>query len=160
MVASISLDLRKRVVEAYGGGKLTYDEVAERFSIGRASVSRWLRRARETGDPIPLAHAGGRVCLIRDENLKLLEKLVLAHPDWTEDEYTKAFNQQTHLSLSDSTVGRAIRRLGYGVKKSPSLRPKKNGQTSSSGVKPTTKKPKRSPLRVLFLWTKPVSTPR
>jgi transposase len=117
MVASISLDLRRRVVEAYKRGGMTYAEVAEQFSIGHASVSRWLRLDRETGSVLARAHGGGRAFLVNDKNLKQLEKLVLAHPDWTEDEYTKTFNSETGLNLSDSTVGRAIRRLGYGVKK-------------------------------------------
>jgi transposase len=48
MVASISLDLRQRVVDAYNRGGLTYAAVASLFSVGQASVCRWLRRNRET----------------------------------------------------------------------------------------------------------------
>lgn len=117
MVASISDDLRKRVVDAYKRGGVTYHEVAAQFSVGHASVSRWLRRERETGDVAPKPHAGGRARLIGPEEEKALDKLVLAHPDWTEDEFAKALNEKLGRSYNASTVGRAIRRLGYGVKK-------------------------------------------
>jgi transposase len=156
MVASISSDLRQRVVDAYKRGGLTYADVSEQFSVGRASVSRWLRLDREVGSVNARPHGGGREFLVNDKNLKKLEKRVLAHPDWTEDEYTKAFNAEVGLNLSDSTVGRAIRRLGYGVKKKPWSRPNKTEPMSSLEEKRTRKIQKSSPLRVLFLWTKPV----
>ena len=47
----ISLALRQRVLAAYTQRLTnTYDETAEIFGVGRATVSRPLRRCRETGD--------------------------------------------------------------------------------------------------------------
>src|SRR6185436_6851937 len=48
MAAPASLDLRRRVVEAYERGGVTYAQGGERFAVGRATVNRWLRRFRET----------------------------------------------------------------------------------------------------------------
>jgi transposase len=160
MVMSISLDLRERVVSAYATGEYTYAELAEHFDVGQASVSRWLRLNREQGTPARRPHGGGRAFLVDEANSKVLEAMVLAHPDWTEEEYRKAFNERTGLSLSDSTIGRAIRRLGYGVKKKRLLLAKETEQMLSAGGPPTQKKSETSPLRVWFLWTKRASTPR
>lgn len=160
MVASISDDLRKRVVDAYKRGGVTYHEVAAQFSVGHASVSRWLRRERETGDVAPKPHAGGRARLIGPEEEKALDKLVLAHPDWTEDEFAKALNEKLGRSYNASTVGRAIRRLGYGVKKKRSSLPNKIVPTSSESASDLQTTPPGSPLRVWFLWTKLASTHR
>lgn len=55
----IGLELRKRIVEAYDSGLSgTYEETAELFGVGRATVSRLLRRHRETGDVQPLPIGG------------------------------------------------------------------------------------------------------
>lgn len=160
MVASISRDLRQRVVDTYKRGGLTYKEVGERFSVGAASVSRWLRLDRETGGIEPRPHGGGRQRLIGPNEDKVLERLVVGHPDWTEDEYAKALNEKLGRSFHASTVGRAIRRLGYGVKKRPSSPPNKAGQTLPENESNTQTASPTSPLRVWFLWTKRVSTRR
>lgn len=160
MAWSISLDLRRRVVEAYKRGEGTYAQIAEQFSVGQASVSRWLRLDRERGDVGPRPHGGGRRRLIGAETERLVEKLVLQHPDWTEDEYAKALHEQFGLLFNASTVGRAIRRLGYGVKKRPLSPASGTDPTSSNAESDTPESPATSPLRVWFLWTKPASTRR
>jgi transposase len=59
MPAPISTDLRIRIVEARAQEGLTYEEFADRFHVGRATVDRVLRLARETGSVEPAPHAGG-----------------------------------------------------------------------------------------------------
>ena len=50
-MGDLSLDLRRRMVQAYRQGTCkSYEEVAQVFGVGRATVSRNLRRKRETGD--------------------------------------------------------------------------------------------------------------
>lgn len=156
MVAAISDDLRERVVQAYRRGSLTYAQVAEQFSVGRASVSRWLRMDREQGSVCPKPHAGGRTRLIGPVEEKVLEKLVLTHPDWTEGEYAKELNARLERTYHASTVGRAIRRLGYGVKKRPSSLPSKIVPTCSERERTTLSDAEASPLVVWFSWTKRV----
>ncbi|MBX3205997.1 MAG: transposase [Labilithrix sp.] len=136
MPSFVSLDLRRRVVEAYERGGLTYAEVAERFSVGRASVSRWLRRKRESGDVAPLAHGGGQPRKITAKQERLVEKLVLAHPDWTEAEFAAELKRKHDIVASAVTVGRVIRRLGYSVKESRSSRASAIAPTSSANEGP------------------------
>ena len=59
MPAPLSTDLRIRIFEARVREKLTYEQLAERLAVGRATVARILRRARETGSVEPEPHAGG-----------------------------------------------------------------------------------------------------
>jgi transposase len=160
MAASTSVDLRRRVVDAYRRGGCSYREIAERFAVGKASVSRWLRRFRETGQVAPLPHGGGMPRLIAAKNEKVLNQLVLAHPDWTEAELGEAFRKRTRLSVSDVTVGRAVRRLGYSVKKKRSSRPNEIVPMSSVVDKAGGTKSGTPPLRVWFLWTKRARTSR
>lgn len=160
MAPPISRDLRERVVETYLQGEETYAEVAERFGVGEASVSRWLRLHRETGAVEPLGHRGGAPRRIRAEQEPLVEQLVLAHPDWTEAELSAALRAEHGIEASAVTVGRVVRRLGYGVKKRRSSPPSEIGPTSPSDESSTSTPSKPSPLRVWFLWTKPARTSR
>ena len=154
------MDLRRRVVEAYLRGGVTYAEVAERFSVGEASVSRWLHLHRERGDVTPRRHRGGKPRRIRPEQEPLVHQLVLAHPDWTEAEYARALGEQHGIRASTVTVGRVIRRLGYSLKKRPAWRPSETGSTSSKGESSTPSACETSPLRVWYLWTKQAQTSR
>ena len=155
----LSLDLRKRVLAALEQEGLTYGEAARRFGIGRATVSRWKRLKRETGSLEPRPHGGGRKRAIRVEQEPIVEKLVLAHPDWTEEEYRNAL-RELGIEASRATVGRVIRSLGYTVKKRPSslLSETKNtcAEDGSSISPPSTS----TPFRVWFSWTKPAQTSR
>jgi transposase len=155
-----SLDLRRRVVDAYREGGATYAEVAERFAVGQASVSRWLNRFRASGGVEPRPHGGGQPRKIKAKDDRALEALVLAHPDWTEARFTEVVRKELGLDVSEVTVGRAIRRLGYSVKKKRSSRPNAIAPTLSAGDKSGAVKSETPPLRVWFLWTKRVRTSR
>ena len=60
MPAPLDVDLRERVVTAYTSGEGTYDEIARRFVVSPASVSRYLRRHREQGSLAPKLAIGGQ----------------------------------------------------------------------------------------------------
>lgn len=159
MAASISLDLRRRVVKAYLEGGETYASIAARFEVGEASVSRWLHRHREFGDACALAHGGGQPRRLSPAQETQLNELVLAHPDWSEHEFGELIRKDWKLEVSDVTVGRAIRCLGYSVKKR--LLPlSATAQTSSSVVVTGEVVSEAPPLRVWFLWTKRAQTSR
>ena len=160
MSQALSSDLRRRVIALYRRGGVTYAEVAAHFGVGQASVSRWLRLFRETGSAAPRAHGGGRRRLIGDEVSPLLERLVLEHPDLSEIEYAQALQDRHQLVFHPSTVGRAIRRLGFGVKKRPSLPLNNLAPTLLSDDDDTENSSITPPLRVWFMWTKPASKPQ
>ena len=153
------MDLRKRVLEAWLEEDLTYEELAVRFGIGQATVSRWKRLYRETGSVEPRPQAGGRQRAIKREQEPLVEQLVLEHPDWTETEYQHALREQG-IEVSRPTVGRVIRSLGYTVKKRPSSPPSETKNTSASEESSTSQQSETSPFRVWFSWTKPARTSR
>jgi transposase len=66
-VNSLSLDLRRRIVAAYERDEGTYFELAQRFGVGEATVSRLLRRQRELGHVVPEVAGGGFPPRISDE---------------------------------------------------------------------------------------------
>lgn len=122
MPAPLSNDLRIRIVEARAQDEATYEMLAERFAVGRASVDRVLRLARETGSVEPAPHGGGAPKRIQEAEQAVLTELVRARPDATLEELCIALEAQTGVSVSRSTMSRELRSLGLTRKKSPSWR--------------------------------------
>ena len=111
MSRPLSEDLRRRIIEERAERKKTYEELAEQFRVGRASISRVLRLERETGGVAPRPHGGGMPRRISDEELPRLKALVDAHPDATLQELAELAGKELGRSLSRPTLGRAMVRL-------------------------------------------------
>jgi transposase len=112
-------ELREAIVKARAQ-QLSYDKIAALLGVGRATVSRTLRLERESGDVEPRPKGGGNFSIFHDEVAELLLAIVETMPDASIQELTSAFEQQSKLSTSTASVGRALRRLGYSRKKRPS----------------------------------------
>jgi transposase len=160
MGAPVSEVLRQRIVAAWQKKKLTGLELAELFGVGEATVKRIKRRFLDTGSVKPKPHGGGAQPIIGKEQGPLLEALVQQHPDWSEDQFAKALTDSHGIIASAATVGRAIRRLGYSVKKRRSSRKSVIELPSSNDDEDTSSASRTLPLRVWFLWTKPARTRR
>ena len=121
MPTSIPLELRLRVVAAVIEDGDTYEQAADRFKVGRASVNRWLALARR-GELAPKRHTNGHKHTIRGEREDWLRELLQECPEDTLPEYCDRFDERHGIRVSSATMGRAIRRLGYTRKKRPSKR--------------------------------------
>lgn len=117
MPAAASEDLRIRVVNAYFAGEGTYEQIATRFSVGTASVSRWLRIRRETGSVQPKSHGGGMPSRIDGAGLEMLAEFVRAKPDITLAELADKYAGRTETRVALSIMCRALKRLGLVRKK-------------------------------------------
>lgn len=155
-----SVDLREKLIAVWQKRKLNVEELAELFDVGTATVKRWQRLYRETGAVKPKPHGGGRKLVISETQLEIVQQLVQSHPDWTEEEFHAELCNKHDFAVSRSSVGRAIRKLGYSVKKSPLLLPSEIVLPSSSDEKSISDRSPEYPLRVWFLWTKRVQTSR
>jgi transposase len=111
-----SLELRERAVQAYEEGEGTYTEVAADFMIHRATLIRWVQRARDTGSVAPHDRGGGWVSPV---DTAVLQRLVGERPDTTTDELTRAYNRCVgpEARVHRSSVLRALKRCGYVFKK-------------------------------------------
>ncbi len=114
-------ELREAIVRAQEQN-LGYDEIAKLLGVGRATVSRTLRLRRETGDVEPRPKGGGNFSIFHEHVAELLLAIVEAMPDASIRELTRAFMEQSKMSTSTASVGRALRRLGYSRKKRASAR--------------------------------------
>jgi transposase len=133
MANPYALELRERAVQAYEDGEGTYTEVAEDFMIHRATLIRWVQRARETGSVEALDRGGGWVSPV---DIAVLQRLVGERPDTTTDELTRAYNRcvGAEARVHRSSVLRALKRCGYVFKKNARGRRNKIVRMSEASV--------------------------
>ena len=112
-----SLDLRDRVLAALDRG-MPRSQVVTTFQISLASLKRWHAARRDTGDFAPQLPSGGFEPTIPPEHHPHLRAQVAALPDATLAEHAAHWNATHGTSLSQWTIGRAIRALGVTRKKS------------------------------------------
>lgn len=127
------IELRQRVVDAYESGQGSYPTVAELFSVGEASVKRWVLQHRREGHLKPLKKRGGNRS---DVSLKDLEAALAKLGDGNAGEITAAYNlgRRGADRRHASSIKRALSRAGYVVKKNASGRWSSSGRTSSSSA--------------------------
>ena len=111
-----SEDLRKKIVEATERGTPN-TEVARAFGVGVSSVKRYVATAREGRSLAPKRRPGSKPKL--DERArKLLEAdLEEQRPAAILPERREFLERVAGVQVSDSTVSRMLRRLGWSRKK-------------------------------------------
>jgi len=112
-----SLDLRERVLSALDHG-MSRSEIVTTFQVSLASLKRWHAARRGTGDFTPQRPRGGFEPTITPDQYQQLRTQVAAYPDATLAEHATRWNAAHGTSLSQWTIGRAIRALGLTRKKS------------------------------------------
>lgn len=116
MAQAISQDLRRRVVAAYRAGDGTYLELALRFGVGEASVSRWLRLDRENGS-VEERPRRGRAPRLSPFEQELLRVIVRETPDATLAELVEQLAVRARIVVGVATVHRMLEKLGLSRKK-------------------------------------------
>lgn len=123
--------LRQRAVDAYLNGEGSYKEIAERFKVGEASVSRWLRRFRETGSLEPDAMGGSRRARLVDAlGERLIIDMIEVNPDCTLVELSAEYEESTGVRVSPQRMSEVVRRLGYSRKRGSFVGGPPTGRTS------------------------------
>jgi transposase len=114
---ALSKDIRKRLVAASKANEGSVRELAKRFSVGVATLQRLLTRERQTGGIEPKPFAGGARPKIPDSMLPELVALVKEKADRTAEELRMEWQSRKGVTLSRSSMIRAIQRCGLTFKK-------------------------------------------
>ena len=130
MAASLSSDLRERIVQAYLRGEGTRAEIAARFDVGPASVDRYVRLYRQSGSVAAKPHAGGPRPRVPDEDRALLEAYLQENPSLTQAELAERYSKETGRHISQRTMSRVLRRFGITRKKKRRMPPSETEKTS------------------------------
>jgi transposase len=111
-----SLDLREKIVDAVLGPGMSKEEAARTFGVGISSVKRYATKAQR-GEPLEPAKAPGKRPKIDERVRKLLEEDLKERPFVTLRERCDYVEAISGVSVSRSTMCRAIARIGSTRKK-------------------------------------------
>jgi transposase len=109
-----SEDLRRKIVAAIERG-MTKAQAAHVFDVSLSSVKRYWRIASRGGSLEP-KKSPGRPHKVGEEAKVLLEKDVQERPSATIPQRRRFLEYLTDTTLSDSTVRRLMKRLGFSQK--------------------------------------------
>ena len=109
-----SEDLRRRIVQALEGGT-SKSAAARLFGVSLSSVKRYSRIAQR-GVPLAPRKGGGRPPKIDQTAEKLLKEDLKERPAATVSERRRFLEHLTGKALSNSTIKRLLKRLGFSRK--------------------------------------------
>ena len=128
-----SEDLPQKIVEATERG-VSKAQAARLFNLSLSSVKRYARRlARQGGGSLAPGKGSGRPPKINESAKQLLEKVVQERSAVTISERRRFLEHLTGESLSDSTVGRMLKRMGFS-QKTDSCEGARTGRVAKSGL--------------------------
>ena len=115
MPAPHTLRFRKKVIDYIAKTGTTVLATAERFMIPRSTIFDWLKKLKKDNGLAPATgYQKGHSHKITD--LVGFEKFVQENPDLTLEEMAQKIG-----NVSDTTVGRMLKKLGYSQKKRLSI---------------------------------------
>lgn len=126
-----SMDLRKRVLAMCDAGRPT-GEVARVFDVSEAWVRRLKQRRQEEGRIGPRPSGGRRHGHFDATRLKQLRDWLREHPDATLEWLQGRAARDMGLRCSLMAVCRAVKKLGWSLKKKRFERTNKIARTSSA----------------------------
>ncbi len=112
-----SQDLRQRVLRAVDQGT-SQAAIANTFAVSVATIKRYLKQRRETGQVLPKAIPGRpakKGVALRQALLPQLQ----AHADATLEEHCRLWEAEQGFQVSRASISRAIQSLGWTRKKRP-----------------------------------------
>jgi transposase len=116
LMDAYSEDLRTKIVQAVEQRRMTKSEAARAFSVSLSSVKRYTKAVRE-GRSLSPGKAPGKRPRLDEKARRLLEA------DLEERPFAKLKDRREYLlkvagvSASESTLSRALRKMGFGRKK-------------------------------------------
>lgn len=114
MARPYSYDLRRKVIEAIELNGMKRCEASEFFNISRNTINMWFQRRRETGEfKAKVRENRGNSHKITDWDK--FRAFVETHGDKTQVEMAQLWDGE----ISDRTISRALKKIGFTRKKRP-----------------------------------------
>jgi transposase len=111
----LSIDLRKRIVQAYDAKEGTKLQIAQRFAVSVSTVKKLINQRDRLGTIEPQYQNVGRKPAFNKEQLQQLDELVEHRCDITLHEIQRHFAGV--VNCSHQAIANALERLGWGYKK-------------------------------------------
>jgi transposase len=111
-----SEDLRQKIVEGVEQRRMSKSEAARLFGVSLSSVKRYVKAACE-GRSLSPRKAPGKKPLLDEKARRLLEADVQERPFAKLTDRREYLLKVAGVSVSESTLSRALRNMGFGRKK-------------------------------------------
>lgn len=129
-----SKDLRLRVLAAVDRGERR-EKIMRLFGVSVATIGRWLRRRKDTGEVAPRPSPGRTPSILRSaQERDALWQQLEASPEATLEEHRQAWERERGVQISVATMSRAIRRLGWTYKQRRWVPPSVTSRPEPAGV--------------------------
>lgn len=126
-MATLSVDLRERILASYDNGEGTRDEIARRYRVSLGMVKKLLQQRRHRGDIRPQHHRSGRKPKILAEHRRAMREALCRKPDLTLSE----LRDEVKLDTSLVAIHLTLVKMGLTYKKRRSVPASKTAPTSS-----------------------------
>jgi transposase len=121
LMDAYSEDLRRKIVGAVQERRMNQSEAARAFGVSRSSVKRYLKAVRQ-GRSLSPGKALGKRSSLDEKSRKLLQADVEDRPFAKLKQRQEYLHEAAGISVSESTLSRTIRSMGFGRKKGPWVR--------------------------------------
>jgi transposase len=111
-----SEDLRRKIVEAVQERRMNQSEAARAFGVSLSSVKRYVKAVRE-GRSLSPGKAPGKRPTLDEKARKLLEADLEERPFAKHKHRQEYLRKAAGVSVSEATLSRVIRSMGFGRKK-------------------------------------------
>ena len=116
-----SEDLRRKIVEAVQQRRMNKSEAACAFGVSLSSVKRYTKAVRE-GRSLSPGKAPGKRPTLDEKARRLLEAHLEERPFAKLSERRYYLQKVAGVSVSESTLSRTVRQMGFGRKKGRGVR--------------------------------------
>jgi transposase len=116
LMDAYSEDLRQKIVQALERRRMNQSEAARTFGVSLSSVKRYAKAVRE-GRSLSPGKAPGKKPLLDEKARKLLEADVEERPFARLSDRQEYLKKVAGVSVSESTLSRTLRKMGFGRKK-------------------------------------------
>jgi transposase len=116
LMDAYSEDLRRKIVEGVEQRRMTKSEAARAFGVSLSSVKRYVKAVRE-GRSLSPGKAPGKRPSLDEKARRVLEADVQERPFAKLADRREYLEKVAELSVSESTISRALRQMGFGRKK-------------------------------------------
>ena len=127
-----SLDLRKRILACYDGGRETRITVAKRFCISLGMVKKLIQQRRHLGDIAPLHWRAGRKPLFTQEHKDRMKEAIRRQPDTTLAEFRELLGLDCSLTAIHNVLagmGMTYKKRRFGPASKTARTSRKRGRT-------------------------------
>lgn len=114
---------REKVIAAYEAGEGTFEQIGQRFTVGEATVNRWVSRKRRLGTLEPKKPVvPSRRRLVDDKGEQFIRDTLKELPCSTLRELSEAYEEEFGVKVDPRRMSEVVRRLGFTRKRGSSGR--------------------------------------